>query len=317
MAKIKKWFCLTDEAHVFDEPTEDGYCHISMAYHGILEERIIGEEVRPTQPPPPEHTPPPSSNEVGLCVFLMDASSSMTDQAFPGTKPTKMDLIATSAASGIFDLERMQNNPNAYVAAFKFDDKVELMFVDTVANLLQRFNKDVKKFANYLYDELYAMQGGTDINRALQQAYSFVDKFLKKQIPDFKVRDYTPMRQIILDSNGNSLSIANVRVLIYTDGMQYDASKNKVLQDNPFKVNPLAGLNHDIVIGAFFGKETDEGCQELQSLLSPCPIHDELQFFLLDNPARINILKNLFRMASGASGFCPRCLEKQLTRKPI
>ncbi|RDC62687.1 VWA domain-containing protein [Adhaeribacter pallidiroseus] len=324
MIKSKKWVCLTNEAHVFDEPTEDGFCNICPPYEGIVEERVVlvedadKEDFFPDAPTKPDL---PMGNggkelmaEVGLCVILMDASSSMTDQAFPGSPLTRMRLIATSAASGIFDLERMQNNPNAYVAAFKFDDRVELMFVDTVANLLTRFDKDVKKFANYLYDELYTMQQGTDINRALQQAYSFVDKFMKKQLPDFKVRDYAPMKQIILKSSGDSLSIANVRVLIYTDGMQYDAQKNKILKANPFKLNPIVGLNHDIVIGAFFGNETDEGCQELQSLLSECPIHDERQFFLFNNPAKINILKYLFRMASGASGFCPRCLEKQLYR---
>lgn len=320
MATIRKWVCLTNEEHVFDEPTDDGFCTICPPYEGIVEERIVEERIILNPEPDPSPASMPinrtgnGTQEVGLCVILMDASSSMTDQAFPGTKPTKMNLIATSAASGIFDLERMQNNPNAYVAAFKFDDRVELMFVDTVANLLKRFDKDVKKFAGYLHDELFMMQGGTDINRALQQAYSFVDKFLKKQLPDFTVRDYAPMRQIILGSNGDSLSIANVRVLIYTDGMQYDANRNKILNDNPFKQNPLAGLNHDIVIGAFFGQETDEGCQELKGLLSTCPIHDELQFFLFNNPAKINILKYLFRMASGASGFCPRCLDKQLIR---
>jgi hypothetical protein len=111
-----------------------------------------------------------------------------------------------------------------------------------------------------------------------------------------------------------SVSIANVRVLIYTDGMQYDANGGKILHANPFKQYPLSELNHDIVIGAFFGQEKDEGCNELKGLLSKCPIHDELQFFLFDDPAKISVLKYLFRMASGASGFCPKCLDKELTR---
>jgi hypothetical protein len=105
-----------------------------------------------------------------------------------------------------------------------------------------------------------------------------------------------------------------VRVLIYTDGMQFDAGGNRILRPNPFTQYPLHGLNHDIVIGAFFGQEDDDGCKELQSLLSRCPIHDEPQFFLFDKPAKIGNLKYLFRMASGASGFCPKCLEKELYR---
>jgi hypothetical protein len=159
------------------------------------------------------------------------------------------------------------------------------------------------------------MQRGTDINLALQEAYQFVDKFLNKELPDFPIKDYEPMKQIILNEKGESLSVANVRVLIYTDGMQYDAKKGKVLHDNPFKKKPLPDLNLDVVTGVFFGQETDDGCQELQGLLSKCPTHDVLQFFLFDSPTKIGVLRNLFRMASGASGFCPRCISKELKRE--
>jgi hypothetical protein len=311
MKKVKKWVCLTDETHVFDEPTDDFFCSICPPYESILVEKEVEVQVQENTQSPPDQVVVP---EVGLCVILMDASSSMSDAAFEDSPITRMRLVSTSAASGIFDLKGMQNNPYAYVAAFKFDDRIELMFVDTIANLLDRFDRDVKKFANYLYDELVQMQQGTDINLALSTAYHFVERFMHKNLSELRIKEYAPMRQIILNSAAESLPVANVRVLIYTDGMQYDANKEKILNDNPFKVNPLPGLNHDIVIGAFFGKEVDEGCQELKSLLSRCPIHDEVQFFLIDNPTRIGILKNLFRMASGASGFCPRCLDKQLAR---
>ena len=255
----------------------------------------------------------PVTPEVGLCVILMDASSSMTDPAFPGSPLTRMRLVATSAANGIFDLQRMQNNPYAYVALFKFDDRVELMLMETVDRLINRFDKNEKKFANYLYDELFKMQQGTDINQALLQAYSLVDKFLRKQLPDFPLKKYRPMMQRILKGSGESVLIPNIRVLIYTDGRQF-AHGARTLHPNPFTESPLEGLNHDIVIGAFFGNEDDEGCRELKTLLSRCPIHDELQFFLFDDPARISSLKYLFRMASGASGFCPKDLEREIYR---
>lgn len=253
--------------------------------------------------------------EVGLSVIIMDASASMTDVVYEGSPVTKMKLVAVTAAAGIFDLERMQNNPYALVAAFKFDDRLRLMFMDTVANLISRFNKDVTAFANYIYDELFAMQQGTDINQALSHAHSFVDKFLKKQLNEIPVKNYRVMMQRILRyGSAEAVSIPNVRVLIYTDGMQFDSNGGKILHQNPFIQYPLEGLNHDIVIGAFFGQETDDGCQELKGLLSKCPIHDELQFFLFDNPAKIGNLTYLFRMASGASGFCPKCLEKEMFR---
>ena len=259
--------------------------------------------------------PGPPSVEVGLCVLLMDASSSMIDPAFEGSHVNRMRLVASSAAAGIFDLERMQNNPHAFVAAFKFDDRVENMFVDTVANLINRFDKDVKKFANYIYEELYQFQQGTDINQALTHAHTFVEKFLKNQLPDFPLKNYTPMKQRILKYNSTeSVSIPNIRVLLYTDGRQYVANGSNVLHPNPFTEHTLPELNHDVVIGAFFGSENDEGCNEMKSLLTRCPIHDEPQFFLFDDPSKISNIKSLFRMASGASGFCPKCLEKKLYR---
>jgi len=255
----------------------------------------------------------PPAPEVGLSVILMDASSSMTDVAFEGSPLSRLRLVATSAAAGIFDLERMHNNPNAFVAAFKFDDRVEMMFLDTVANLIDKYDRDVRRFAGYIYDELFKLQQGTDINKALSTAHAFVDKFMKKQLPDFPRRNYYPMIQRILKyKSTQAVSIPNVRVLIYTDGMQYDANGSKILHDNPFTRYPIEGVNHDIVIGAFFGKENDDGCKELKGLLSRCPIHDVEQFFLFDRPEKIGNLKYLFRMASGASGFCPRCLEKEL-----
>jgi hypothetical protein len=317
---MKKYVCQTDSTHVFDQPTQDGYCPKCPYLEGIL----VEQEMETTSAHEDNHQDSDNVDmnrrsatdapEVGLCVILMDASSSMTDPAFNGSPLTRMSLVANSAASGIFDLQRMQNNPNAYVAAFKFDDRVELMFMDTVANIIKKYNGEIRLFAAYIYDELSKMQQGTDINKALNQAYDFVSKFLNKQLPDFISKDYVPMRQRILKYNLESVSIANVRVLIYTDGMQYDAHGNRALNPNPFKTHLLPDVNHDVVVGAFFGQADDEGSSQLQTLLSRCPIHDELQFFLFDKPAQIGSLKYLFRMASGASGFCPKCLQKQMQR---
>lgn len=313
MTQIIKWVCQTDKTHIFDTPSDDWFCPVCAYGEGILMEEPFEEE----RPPNIPVLPPPSSQEpeVGLSVILMDASSSMTDQAFEGNPQTRMRLVASSAASGIFDLERMQNNPNAYVAAFKFDDRVEMMFMDTIKNLIDKYDGQVKKFADYIYNELFEMQQGTDINKALKQAHIFVEKFMKKELDIFPTDKYMPMKQRILKFNSvDSVSIVNVRVLIYTDGMQYDTEGNNELLPNPFqdKDKPIEGLNHDIVIGAFFGNSKDEGCNALKKILSKCPIHNEEQFFVFEDPSKIGELKHLFRMASGASGFCPKCLSKQL-----
>jgi hypothetical protein len=252
--------------------------------------------------------------EIGLSVLLMDASSSMTEPISDQESKTRMQQVAESAASGIFDLQRLQNSQNAWVKAFKFDDRVKPMFEDSVGGLIDRFGRDVKKFAAFIHDELYSMQQDTDINAALRTAYNYVDGFLQKKL-DFPVRDYIPMNQTIMRGGStSSITIPNIRVMMYTDGRQYDSQGNRTLKPNPF-LHPPAGLNHDVLIGAFFGSATDEGCSDLKELVSFCPSHENVkQFFLFDSVKKMDHMKHLFRMASGASGFCPLCLGNQLKR---
>jgi Bacterial Ig domain len=398
MPQIKKWICTAhpnDPYHMFDDPSEDGFCPRDPPWHGKLTYRTIdidaapgikirllspldrsvfskGDSVRmvaeasvekgsigkveflvngrkvgekgtapyslswlveqpgsyditavawdrqgasKASPAAKINVKSDSVREIGLCVLLMDASSSMMDPISDQDPKSKMQQVAESAASGIFDLQRLHNNQDAWVTAFKFDDRVEKMFEESVGGLISRFDKDVNKFSAYLYDELSGMLQGTDINAALKKAYDYIDGFLQKRL-NFPVKNYIPMYQPILrGDSASSVSIPNIRVMMYTDGRQYDAHGDKHLKQNPFAHPPPPGLNHDVLIGAFFGRAADEGCSELQGLLSNCPIHDDTkQFFLFDTPKKIDLMKHLFRMASGASGFCPLCLGKELRR---
>ena len=397
MPQIKKWVCKlypNDPEHMFDDPSDDGFCPCDPPYHARLEYKLVdinpaSIKVRLLSPQDGsvfpekdsiritaeasvekgsigkveflvngrkvgESTTAPYSfswsdvrvgsyditavawdrqgaskaaptakinvksgsvREVGLCVLLMDASSSMMDPISDQNPKTKMQQVAESAASGIFDLQRLHNNQDAWVTAFKFDDRVVKIFEESVGGLISRFDRDVNKFSAYLYDELSIMLQGTDINAALKKAYDYIDGFLQKKL-DFPVKNYMPMYQSILrGDSASSVSIPNVRVMMYTDGRQYDANGDKHLKQNPFAQHPPKDLNHDVLIGAFFGRAADEGCPELQGLLSNCPIHDDTkQFFLFDTSKKIDLMKHLFRMASGASGFCPLCLGKELRR---
>lgn len=312
-----KWVCKKYKTHIFNEETESGCCSICPPYDSLLipvdlPDSVETLEHKPRKPEPPvdwEIKPPDEDEEVGFCVILMDASSSMTDIAFEGIPLTRMRLVANSAASGIFDLKRMQNNRNFYVDCYKFDDRIDRMFLDSVANIIAT-HKTIEAFADYLYKELFSFQQGTDINQALGRAHTVVRDFLGKELADFPAKEYTPMLQRVINPRTNDgISIPNVRVLIYTDGMQYVNKGSNVLNPNPFKQNIIEELNHDILIAAYFGNKSDKGCQDLQKLVSNCPKHGIPQFFIFDDPSRIGELKYLFRMASGASGFCPRCLE--------
>jgi hypothetical protein len=324
---MKKWVCQKNKEHVFDEydpdPDHPYYCTLDeYPLIGILRlEEADVKESEPEREPDPEpiltKEEEEEEREVGLCVIMMDASDSMTDIAFEGIPLTRLTLVANSASSGIFGLEKFQNNSNAFVACFKFDDRVELMFIDTIGNIIKR-HKNITAFSKYLYNELIEMQQtphGTDINKALQQAYIFINQFLNRQLQGFPIKNYTPIVQRIFKYGlEDSVSVPNVRVLMYTDGRQYVVNGSMVLNPNPFKQNVLNGLNHDVLIAAYFGAESDPGCKELRKIVSSCPIHNVPQFFLFNDPANIGNLNYLFRMASGASGFCPGCLEKQLKR---
>ena len=254
-----------------------------------------------------------SRKEVGLSVLVMDASSSMLEPAFEGSPLSRLSLVAKTAAYGVFDLQHMQNNPNAFVTIIVFDDRVKNVFPDgpvSIASLIKRFDADVHKFALFLEEELGSMKQGTDINAALNEAYWVVSNFMENKLMSIYDGQYSPVQQTILKFGTiDSVSIPNVRVLIYTDGMQYDARENRTLLPNPFSAHPITGLNHDVLIGAYFGQANEDGAAQLSSLVSKCPVHDVRQFFLIDSPTRINSLQSLFRMASGASGFCPKCLE--------
>lgn len=94
----------------------------------------------------------------------------------------------------------------------------------------------------------------------------------------------------------------NIRVLIYTDG---EDEVTGHITGNPFKNEEV-----DILMGAFFGQGEEPGCMALKNIVSKCPIHEVDQFFLINDPTRIQTLRKLFRMASGASGFCPVCLAQ-------
>lgn len=250
-------------------------------------------------------------NEIAMSVILMDASSSMGNAPFDEYDVSGIRLVATTAAFGIFDLERMQNNPNAFVAIFKFSDDVKLVLLDSIDKIIARFNRDVDQFTEFLYEELDAMKQGTNINKALSHAYGFVKDFCNNTSADFPLPRYKIMKQQVVKNDMSTLTIPNIRVLMYTDGKQFDKSGGRKLLPNPFKEQPLPGIEHDILIGAFFGPGEDDGSKELQQILSNCPMHDHPQFFLFDEPGKMNDLRYLFKMASGASGFCPVCLQKQ------
>ena len=298
---MKQYICV-EGGEIYDENTvpSDYVCKDPNCPGGGLTGLIIEMDGNVTQ----------KLREAGLCVLLMDASGSMADEAYKGYnfsskyegKLSKREAIADVAAAAIFQLQMMTKADDAYICAIKFDDKQAVMFTKTVSALIEEF-KTPHNLAKYLYDELSAMNGGTDINSALKLAHSFIEKFLNSTVPG--MGNYTPIYHTQYSTHLNkSVDVPNVRVLLYTDGEQ--------LPDYGEIINPFKSMVPDLLMGAYIGQIGDRGCADLRSITSRCIIHGTEQFFVLDSPQKITTLRGLFRMASGTSGFCPNCIGSTL-----
>jgi hypothetical protein len=81
--------------------------------------------------------------------------------------------------------------------------------------------------------------------------------------------------------------------------------------------NAFDGLYPSPLMTAFIGSEEASadsrlGADQMKLLANDCPEHGQKGYFLINSPERHAVLRNLFRMASGASGFCPQCLKRDL-----
>lgn len=271
--------------------------------------------------PPVGSSPQTPEGALGLCVLLMDASGSMFQpNAFKDSKYNRAQVVAKAAAVGIMSLKENKRAKHAYLAAYKFDHRVKPIFIKSLAEITTEYDT-VAKLEHFLYTTMENEMGGeTDINAALQTAYHLVSDFLNQKIKAFREprgdKDYPIItRPVSNRKTMGQVEVPNVRVFIYTDGMQFVNGESTPLV-NPFENGgELPNNQVDILLGAFIGSPTNKGCQELKAILSECPEHDHLQFFLIENPEDAIELSGVFRMASGHSGFCEKCIEKDHNQK--
>ncbi|MCG8327288.1 MAG: hypothetical protein MI974_06355 [Chitinophagales bacterium] len=253
---------------------------------------------------------------LGLCVLLMDASGSMF---MPNTTDyegmSKAQVVASAAAKGIMTLKNNSRAKRAYLAIYKFDHRVKLVCMKSVKDIIGEFETE-EKLGQYLYSAMERDMGGeTDINAALQTAYDLSYEFLNQDMKVFRQARDGKDYPIVMTSVSNNktmdrVEVPNVRVFVYTDGMQYVDEVSDPLV-NPFKGGGnLPDTPVDILLGAFIGASHDAGCKELKEILSDCPEHDQQQFFLIESSKDTVKLSGVFRMASGNSGFCKQCIEK-------
>jgi len=254
---------------------------------------------------------PPSmpQEDLGLAILLLDCSGSMKESAFPKHPTSKRDLIAKSVSAGIFSLSGNPLREYAYVLIIGFDHEIDVLLPYTSIQEIVNQYKDAAGLEQMLKEKMGKKEGATDINQALSVAFNFTQQFINSSIT--ALGNYKPRIQAVLDDNMLSHQIPNVRVLLFTDGEHYLGEDNKTLNPNPFKNLQYNGKVFDLLMGAYYGNSGDNGYHQLKSLASRCPRHPQQdQFFLFDDPSKVANLKGLFRMTSGASGFCPVCLAE-------
>jgi hypothetical protein len=279
---------------------------------------------------------PTVKRKLGLCVFLMDASGSMGDAAydpnFPSTlgvephinnspceklnQMSKRELMATNAALGIFSLKQIKDSENAFVSIILYDHDTKYLFFKSVKTVVTEYG-DSRTLAQYLLKEMKERNGGTNINGALDLAASLVNEFKKgsiKALGAFEPYMQTP-RQNWDVSTGQAIkpstllpNTPNIRVLLYTDG-EHQAEYG-VLE------SPFQSAVPDFLIGVYIGQPGQQGDKELSKIVKYCPLHGKQQYLRVSNPQDSGKLYGIFKMATGASGFCLQCVEGKGSDKP-
>jgi len=301
MTNNNNWVCVNDSNHAYDAKTAEQnsyFCPQCPYGEGILINQATNSGSLQNQ----------HQEDLGLCIMLLDCSGSMSDPAFPNHPMSKRDLVAKSVSAGISSLSGNPLKEFAYVLIIGFDHEIDVLLPYTsIEKIVQEY--DAEGLEIMLKEKMQQKNGATDINEALNVAFKFTQQFINSEISALGL--YKPRIQTVLDDNMISHQIPNVRVLLFTDGGHYLGANNTTLNPSPFKNLQYNGKVFDLLMSAYYGSSEDKDYNKLKSLVSKCPRHPETdQFFLFDDPKKVANLKGLFRMASGASGFCPTCLEE-------
>lgn len=324
MAKV--WVCTNPDHPTskhpkkYDRNTQDGFCPDCDFGEGILVE--MEEEQEDEVQQPGRELSMPVIDQVGLCILVCDASISMTEPAFPNSSTTKIDMVVRSAANGIVDRYNIRLPEKAYIALIGFGGKAAVLedthgkpFIKPIARIKEEF-PTVQELAKFIRSRIAPDNNdpltdtidreSTDISKALSLAHSVYQAALQGDLSKFGVHgrinlmEHNPYRL----SDGKQFTVPNVRILIYSDGQHLPADGTPLA--SPFRGDLEAG-QVSVLMTAFFGDGSMPGADEMKKLACVCPVHEVKGYFLIDRVERYHSLREIFHMATGTSGFCPRC----------
>lgn len=260
----------------------------------------------------------------GLCVLVCDVSGSMDEPAFANHPAEKLRLVTGAIHKAIAELQTLSKADAAYIGIVAFgaragliQDPVGQPFLKSVAQIIDEFGEYAGNLPTYLYDYFREDRGGfgrdrTDITAGLRVAREIYDHTLKGDLNPLGVNASAKLMEHsdIVTQAGTQITMPNIRVMIYSDGGHNPA-------DGSALINAFQNLAPSPLMTAFIGDEhagagSVAGANEMRSLANDCPEHGQKGYFLINSPERYAVLRSLFRMASGASGFCPQCLRRQV-----
>jgi hypothetical protein len=299
------WKCAIGP-HIVQVKPHDGFCSVPEHFGEPLVE--VADQDTSLQP----------EIELGLCVLVCDASGSMEEPAFVDNPAAKLKIVAGAVDRAIADLVKITLSDTAYIAIVAFGGRADLVrdrsgkpFVKSVAEIIQEFPSGLGEylFEYFRTDAGNIDRGYTDITAALRLAREIYDGAMSGNLSRWGIeKPVGLLKQDILTAEKGQISIPNLRALIYSDGA-HNPSGGVPL------TNPFESVYPSPLMTAFIGDEsrdanTRAGADQMRALANKCSIHGTAGYFLINNMNRYAVLRGLFRMASGTSGFCPQCLKE-------
>jgi len=259
----------------------------------------------------------------GLGMLGCDISYSMEEKAFPlEAELSKLELVTRAIQDAVSQMQNLEDLADAYLAIIAFGRNAQLItdrqgrpFVKSVQEILAEEGDGLGDYLRELFmsDSLGVDRNATNITEALRLARQIMDQALSGSLQSFGVTHQIAldMQTVTRPKNQPALPMPNIRVMFYSDGKH-----NEGPLENAFATMQPAS----VLMTAFIGDEkadTDArmGADQMKALANICPKHDRKGYFLINTLSRQAFLREVYHMATGASGFCSQCLIKKDTKK--
>ena len=300
--------------HEYDVLPQGGCCTVPTCF---------GEPLLPYPPSDPGVGPveqQPTATLEGLCILVCDISASMDSPAYTNHPAEKLTQVVGAIQQAIGELQDMSKADTAYIAIVAFGERAGLIldandrpFVKSISEIISEYGDRAENLGSYLYpyfqkDVGKFGRGGTNITAGLEVARAIYDCTLSGDLSPLGISVSSRLMEHsdIVTPDRQQLTMPNIRVMMYSDGGH--AAKRPL-------ANPFDALSPSPLMTAFIGSPTTDvtGASQMSALANICPEHQTRGYFLIDAPEKRATLRQLFRMASGASGFCERCLVRSVS----